>query len=281
MPFPLVVLALPELVGWIASIFGAAYALFTWADGRSLDDIKKEIERAILNWVVAYAAEHAGLELDPDAPLSDASFCHAIEKKTGLIVRTLKDKNSFIEDCETFALQRISMKTGYTLSTLRNVDQMKRDLINIGGAVIVEKTGVPVLPLPDNPSEWEYTVRERVLQWAEAQIQHRVAQAAGEMFGQMSELVDVEGLAGQINAKLGEIGSLQQVNARGVALFIAEKVANQAIERFQVTAKNGPKQTRRRLQLLEAQRRFRLRHPGKRSQYIPIDPAAPIEPVIP
>lgn len=271
MPGPLVILALPELVGWIVTIFATAYGVFRWSDGKSIDDMKHEIERMILDWVIAYTAKKSGLELDDDDPLSDASFCHALEKRTGVVLRTLKDKKLVEEDIEAFALQKISIKTGYTLSTLRDVDQLKRELINIGAAVIVEKTGLPVLPLPDDPNEWEFTVRERVLQWAQAIVMDRIAAESETVVAKISAMVDVEGLAGQINARLTEVGSLQQVNGRGVALFMAEKVANLAVEKFQITAKEGPKQTRRRLQLLEAQRRFRARHPGKRSQYIPVD----------
>lgn len=269
MPFPVLILALPELISAIVAVFAAAYGLFKYTDGKSLDEIKSGIERMIIGWVVAEAAKRTGLELDENDPLSDASFCHAIERKTGVMIRTLKDKNSVVEDFEAHALGQIEIKTGFRLSTLRDPEQMKHDIANIGLNVVTQKTGIPLAPLTGTPGDWGPQVKDQLLTWAEAQLRNKLASDAAGVAGKIGEFVDLDALAGQINKRLADIGSTQDVDVRGLALNIAEQVAAGAVNRFQVQAKEMTKGTRRTLQNREAQRRFRAKW-GDRRVYNPV-----------
>jgi hypothetical protein len=275
MPGPLVILALPELIGWIVGIFGAAYGLFRYVDGKSLDELKAEIEAQILNWICAYAADKAGLQLDPANPLSDASFANAITQRTGVPIRSLKDRNGLIEDLELYAAGRISEKSGYQITQLRDPVKLKRELIDIGAAIVTERTQIPIAPLPDDLGEIQSVVRDRVLTWAEAHVTERMAGQVENIVQRMGALENIEGLAGRINERLAEMGSLQEITPRGLALQIAEELATGAVARFQAEAVGINKMTRRKLQIRAAQERFRAKH-GNRQKYVPLGMAITI-----
>lgn len=269
MPFVLV-LALPEIISGIVAIFGAAYGVFHWADGKSLDDMKREIEEAILGWLVSYAAQKAGLTLDANDPLSDASLSGAVSERLGFTVRTLKDKASLAEDLEDHATALISQRAGYQIHSVRNVAVLRNDLEQIGCAILSQRLGIPAGVLPSDGEVFDApAIKGRLLSWAKAEI---LQNASGEISGMIADIqgfTDFESLAAEMNGKLEALGSVEQVSARKLALMVANRMATNAVADYGRVASGMSKRTRRQLQLRDAQRKFRAAH-GNRQQYVPL-----------
>jgi hypothetical protein len=228
---------------------------------------------AIQAWAAAEALEKAGLELDAESPLSDASFCNALYKKTGVQFRTLKDRASIEEDLQTYAINLISQKTGFqmTVTNFRDVEGLKLDLVNIGLWTVQQRTGIPIGSVSGTPQDWGVQIKEQLFTYAEAELRQKLASDAQGIAEKMGELVDLDALAGEINKRLDDIGSTQGIDVRGLALGIAQQVSAGAVSRFQVQAAKMNKMDRRAVQNREAQRRFRAKW-GDRREYLPVAP---------
>ena len=98
MPGPLILLPLVEVLG--ASLVG----LLKWASIAAIINYLTDngVVRAIYQWIAQAALVHAGLELDENDPLSNASLAGAVSKRTGVTLRSLKDKETILEDLDTF-----------------------------------------------------------------------------------------------------------------------------------------------------------------------------------
>lgn len=275
MPFVLV-LALPEIISGIVAIFGAAYGLFHWADGKSLDDMKREIENAILGWIVDYAAQKAGLTLDANEPLSDASLSGAVSERLGFTVRTLRDKASLAEDLEDHATALISQRAGYQIHSVRDVTVLKGDLERIGCAILSQRLGIPAGVLPGDGEVFDApAIKERLLSWAKAEILDNASGEIGGMIADIQGFADFESLAAEMNGKLEALGSGEQVTARKLALLVANRMATNAVADYGRVASGMSKRTRRQLQLRDAQRKFRAAH-GNRQKYVPLGMGATV-----
>ena len=276
MPLPAIVVGGVALVARLAPIFRSKWA---WMSAGALAAQTVDIYDEVKKWVVVEAAERAGVQLDPDNPFSDASFCNALYQKTGVQFRTLLDRQSVEEDLEAYAIALIEQKTGFqmTVTTFRDVEGLKLDLVNIGLFVVQQKTGIPIAAVSGTPSEWGQQIKDQLLVWGEAQLRQKLAADAQAIAGKMGELVDLDALAGQINQRLADIGSTQDIDVRGLALSIAEQVSAGAVQRFQVQAGNMNKNSRRAVQNREAQRRFRAKW-GDRRVYQSVSGAAPAPP---
>lgn len=272
-------MSLLKLAGLVARLTPILRSKWTWMSVGYAASLVTDIYDELKKHVVAEAAAYAGLELDADDPLSDASFCGAIYKKTGVQFRTLLDRQSVEEDLEAYAIELIEMKTGFqmTVTTFRDVEGLKLDLVNIGLFVVQQKTGIPIAAVSGTPSEWGQQIKDQLLVWGEAQLRQKLAADAQAIAGKMGELVDLDALAGQINKRLADIGSTQDIDVRGLALSIAEQVSAGAVQRFQVQAGEMNKNSRRAVQNREAQRRFRAKW-GDRRVYQPVPGAAPAPP---
>lgn len=230
--------------------------------------------RAIEEWAAEQALERAGLELDEEDSLSDASFCHALEKRTGIVLRTLKDKVSVEEDIQAHVVMLIQQKTGFqmTVTNFRDVEALKLDLVNIGLWTVQQRTGIPIGQVSGTPQEWAVQIKEQLFTYAEAELRQKLASDAQNIAAKMGELVDLDALAGQINQRLADIGSAQDIDVKGLAISIAQQVSAGAVSRFQVLATKMNKQDRRAVQNREAQRRFRAKW-GDRRSYLPVAPS--------
>lgn len=99
--------ALYEVVaGWLVRM--AAMRGFGWlaanaaVTGLSLADPAwyRSMRDAFYELCCSMALSSAGLNLDTTEPFSDASICNAIGEKTGMALRTVKDRESMREDVE-------------------------------------------------------------------------------------------------------------------------------------------------------------------------------------
>jgi len=152
-------------------------------------------------WVVSDAAERAGLHLDKEDPLSDASLANALGEKigfklrslkdkdilqadllngaaalvsqrTGIMIRTLTDREMMIEDLENFALQTIEGRSGIHLSSLRDVEKLKLDFLRIAGGVVVEQTGIPLTDI-SSPDQ----IKLDLMDWAKDQAMLEIGES--------------------------------------------------------------------------------------------------------
>lgn len=256
-------LLIPAVKLWASrALMGAGLAWLTTESG--LLTLWEDIKKAI----VKEALERGGLELNPDDPFSDASLSNALSLRTGVTIRTLKDKDSIREDIETYALDLMQQKTGYTITTLRDVERMKYDFMVIGLAIVQQKTGIPLTP-PAYGEPWADVIKANVEDWARAKVQTEMAAQVGTALAAIEAHGDLEGIVGRMNTRLADIGSIQTLNVRQLAMEVAEGLASSAVDRFQLAASGVKTRSRRSEQLRAAQRRFRERW-GNRSTYNPV-----------
>lgn len=266
MPFPLAVF-LPALIAWgnrALTAYGLAH-LFS-------EEPVQELKRILFGYVVEYAAKYAGLELDADDPISDASFSHAVSLRVGFPIRTLKDKQMIIEDLDGYMAALVSERSGFTVRSVRDVEVLKQDLQRVALAVVSQRIGIPLGTVGDDGFDIDpQAIREQVLAWAKAQllaeVQAKVTISAIEIANnpQLAAMVEV------INQRLE--GS--QVSAHAMALQIADKLAVEAVGDFQKVVVGMSKRSRRQESLRAAQAKFRRLH-GNRQKYVPLGMAANI-----
>lgn len=271
MPYPAVAVGVVALIARLTPILRSKW---TWMSVGYAASFVTNIYDEIKKWVVVEMAERAGLILDREDPLSDASLTNAVTGRTGIPLRTFKDKVMIEEDLDDFASARLSEKIGFTISTIRDTSKARADFEVAALAIISQKTGIPFVIGANGLDVAE--IKEQVTDWARAAIAVEMAQSAGaalEAMGQ--EGVDFEALAADMNGKLTALGSGESVNSGLIALRLAESMVQTSIDRLQVTVIGASKKGRRALQVRAAQQRFRSRH-GNRQQYVPLGMGAVI-----
>lgn len=270
MPFPALLALGPPLIAWgtrAAATYGLA-RLFS-------EEPIQELKQMLVGFVVEQAATKAGLALDPDDPFSDASMAGAVGARIGVTVRSLKDQAMIREDLENYAVGLVSSRAGYEIRSVSDVAILREDLRRIGAALVAEKVGLPVGIIPEN-GDWEGdVVKERILQWAEAEVLSRASSRVTEEIAKIEALGDFEAVAGEINSRLAVIGSAQMVEARQVALMVANKLAVEAVADYGKVAAVVSKRSRRQELNRAAQAKFRAAH-GNRQKYVPLGMSATI-----
>jgi hypothetical protein len=266
MPLPLLGLV-PAISTWVVNTL-AVGGLVSLISDNSIQDLK----RLILGHVVEYAAKYAGLELDPDDPISDASFSHAVSLRVGFAIRSLRDRDMIIEDLDNFAAAMISERSGFVVRSVKDVEVLKQDLQRVALAVVTERIGIPLgvsgeSGIDLNPEE----IKAQILAWAKAQLLAEIKASVRVDALEMAAWGDVEALVKVINER-AESG---QVSAHGVALKIADQLAVAAVGDYQKVVVGMTKKQRRRELNRWYQAKFRRNH-GNRQKYIPIGMTASI-----
>ena len=268
---PLVLAPLAVVLGEGVMAWGARALMLYGAHKLWAEDRVQELVDYLINKVASYIGDKLGLHLDENDPFSDRSFCNAFYAKTGVQFRTMLDKDSIREDLERYAILQVQEKTGFQMKTtsFKDIEGLKLDLVNIGLYTVQQKTGIPIAAVSGTPQEWGAQIKQQLIDYAMAQMTERYAADVQAVVGNISEFVDLEALAGQINQRLGDMGSTQDIDVKGLAMSIAEQVAAGAVGKFQMTAMKQAKGTRRAMQNREAQRRFRQKW-GDRRVYQPV-----------
>lgn len=270
MPFFLAPLV-PSLIAW----GGRALATYGLARLFSENSVQ-ELEEMLTGWVVGQVAARAGLQLDPQSPFSDASLAGAVSQKTGVPLRSLKDRAMIEEDLDDYAAALVSSRIGFQLSTLRDPVRLRADFERAALAVITEKTGIPLVPAAEGETLSVDTIKAQVEDWAKARVMTELSTKAGAALEELGAAgVDFESLAQTMNEKLAALGSANVVDARMVALEVAERLVSSSVAQLHQTAVVGTKKSRRALQVLKAQQRFRALH-GNRQKYVPLGMSANI-----
>lgn len=272
MPFPLVAIV-PALIAWgtrAAATYGLA-RLFS-------DEPVQELKRLIYSHVVQYAAQYAGLSLDPDDPLSDASFAGAITAKTGITIRTLRDRESIVDDLSEWAASEISRRSGFHVRSITDQAVLRQDLIRVGAALLSSELGIPAGVIAEDGGLGEFdrdAVRGRVLAWAKGQL---LGSVNADVRFQLNEIIQaggIESVAAMFNSDWARQEIEKRMNAGDLALLVAERMAVEAVTDFQNVAWQMSKRSRRQEQLRVAQAKFRRRH-GNRQKYVPLGMVAEI-----
>lgn len=257
----------------LAHVLASALSKLAWGLGfAALVDLLSEngVIRAVKGWIVSAALSQAGLTLDKDDPLSDASMANAISERLGFPVRTLVDKQMIREDVEMFAAAQISERSGYLIRSVSNVDMLKEDLERTAAAVLSDRLGIPAGVIAADDGVFDpVAIKARLMAWAKAEIMQQVAAEIGTSYEELMAVADVESLAGEINGRLAAMNSDQFVTARRLAFNLANSVAMSAITEYQQVASGMTKRQRRQEQVRQAQAKFRRRH-GNRQVYVPL-----------
>lgn len=249
----------------------ALIGLLKWASIAAIINYLTDngVVRAVYQWIAQAALVHAGLELDENDPLSDASLAGAVSKRTGVALRSLKDKETILEDLDTFTCDMIMQRSGYRIASVRNVETLKADLLRIAAAEMTARLGLPVGVLPEDGTFKADEVKERLIVWAKAEVMNRVGQEIGVRVDELMALYDFEGMAAEINERLKDADSDFTVSGRKLAISLASKIASKSVTDYQAVAFDGTKRGRRKEQIRAAQRRFREKW-GNRRQYMPV-----------
>lgn len=263
------------LIPLVEVLAGSLVGMLKWASIAAVINYLTDngVVRAIYSWIAQAALAHAGLELDENDPLSDASLAGAVSKRTGVTIRSLKDKETILEDLDTFTCDMIMQRSGYRVQSVRNVDTLKADLLRIAAAEMTNRLGLPVGVLPEDGTFKPDEVKERLILWAKAEVMNRVGQEIGVKVEELFALYDLEGVAAEINERLREVDSDFTISGRKLAISLASKIASKSVTDYQAVALDGTKRGRRKEQIRAAQRRFREKW-GNRRQYIPVSGAA-------
>lgn len=260
MPLPLVVLGIgARLAVWVQRTLAAGGLV---ALGAGAGDLWGEIKSA----VVAEVARLSGLSLDPDDPFSDASMANAVSVRVGIPLRSVKDQAMIWEDLDVYAAGLVSEKSGYQISSITNIAALRSDLERVGAAIITERTGIPLGSVGAfDPAG----VREQVLLWAKAELLANMGDELGFSVQEIISAGGIEAVASDLNSRLNNIGSIEAVTSRQLAVKIAEKMASSAVADFGRAAGGMDKKNRKRALGRAAQAKFRAAH-GNRQQYIPL-----------
>ncbi len=264
-----VVFARMKALGWLAQWAPAV----AWVVEKVYDgDLKKDVYSAIAK----EAADRAGLVLDENDPISDASFSGAVSQKLGFPVRTLKNRQMIIEDLDSFAADMVSQRSGYTVRSVSNVDMLKQDLERVALAVVSEKIGIPLGQIADDGFQIDTeAIKGRVLEWAKAQLLTKVNEQISIEVLDLAQ-GNVDWLVGSINERAAAGNVAGTVDAYGVSLMIADRLAVGAVKSYQQAAVGMTKRQRRQELQRAAQAKFRRTH-GNRQVYVPLGMAAQIE----
>lgn len=228
----------------------------------------KELEQMVYSKIASFALERAGLNLDPEDPLSDASLSNAVSERVGFAIRTLKDKNSIIEDVEGYGLRLISERSGYQISSITDQAALKDDLQRISLQVLSERLNIPFVQAQGGMDKEE--IKKQVLTWAKTELLESMKGDVVFSVGEIIEAGDLEAVANDLNSRLSEMGSIEAVTVRQLALRAYEKMASDAVADFGRMAAGLEKRNRKRELNRAAQAKFRAAH-GNRQRYVPLD----------
>lgn len=275
MPLPAVVIAVLGGGSEVAAGLNVA-AVTVWLTARYSDlldapiALGKEMLGEVEGWAANKLVEWSGLQLDKDDPFSDASFCTAIEAKTGIALRTLMDKAMIQADLETWGLAQLEEKTdGLKIKNPRDIEQTKKDLYRYVTPFASEKSGIPLTDLSDT----EKTKAEMIEHAKDVALVH-LADDIDRARGIIGGLgVDFDAIVKRVQIKGGvdPVTGLPMVNigVNMIVLGILSKALIAADKRHRAMLETCDKQYARREARRESVRKFRAAH-GHRMVYQPI-----------
>lgn len=193
---------------------------------------------------------HSGIKLHEDDPFSGNSLGSAVTQKSGVPIRNVYDKDGIREDLEHYALDQFSLKTGYQLSSLRDPERIKADVVAIGISILEEKVGIPLTTIMSDEDP-----KQALIEYFTPMVIDRITKEVE------ARDITAESLIAAIQAKTGAQFTKRQINKA-----LNSKLIQQSLQYIAKKRQKGA-DTRRRLQNRAAQTRFRAKH-GNRSRYV-------------
>lgn len=256
------VMAAGKRVGWWGGLQIGFFLAEKLYDG--------ELKASIYSAIATEAMERAGLDLDKNDPLSDASMAAAIGARVGFPLRSLKDKDVIAQDIDRYVVGIIESRTGYKITSLMSAAGLKDDLTRIASVEMTVRLGLPVGVMPADGEAFDAAaIKGRLLVWAKAEL---MTQMEGEIQAVLAEIEssgDVLAMANGLNLKLSQMGSGENVTARQIAVRVASQIATRSVVDYQKAAVVSTKRGRRQESLRRAQEKFRKKW-GNRAQYVPV-----------
>jgi len=244
-----------KLLTWTATGSVGVEFVSALATGEAGTITKEHIRAA------AVVIEHeTGIQLDDEDPFGGNSMGNAVTQKSGVPVRNLYDKEGVREDLEHFALDQFSLKTGYQLSSLRDPERIKADVVAIGISILEERVHFPLTQIMADEDP-----KQALIEYFTPMVIDRITKEVE------SRDINAESLIVAIQAKTGAKFTKRQINKA-----LNSKLIQQSLQYIAKKRQKGA-DTRRRLQNRAAQARFRAKH-GNRSKYVrlsdgPVNPA--------
>ncbi len=231
-----------------------AAAVINWLVGENLvsaDDLtgKAAIDGALARLVSSRAPFVVSSVLDKELLTRDLlnGAASMVAKKAGFPVRSLLDMEMLKEDLLSAAAGLLEQRTGVKLNNLRDAGQVKADLLAYGANRIAVETGIYL----SNPADLEQVKADIIEHGTQIGMARIVEDLQGAMNAADKDGVRLSALlsrAGMNNVKPADMVK----NANSVLLRYADR-------RF-AQVKAETKKEKRKIQLKEAQRRFRARH---------------------
>jgi hypothetical protein len=221
-------------------------------------------------YVYTFFLNKAGLELDASAPFSDASICGAIEKKTGIALRTIKDKESIKKDVERWALATLEERTGLRIRDIRNREKLIADVAKFATPHVAEFTGLPLHDLSDADvikSDVLDYLRMQAFGYLASDIE-RAKQAVQEVLQEtgasLEQFAQRAMIAAGVNPETGRAQLI--VDAETVALGLIAHGIIALDNKWKTDDTQVMRRVRRKTQMRAALARFREKH-GHRMTY--------------
>lgn len=260
---------------WAVVTLGPAAAAYDSASDGELTKLMEYVRKAAAGALNYYL----GTEFTESDLASEHAFKVAMGRevsgKSGILLRDITDRRTTEEDLENHALMMIEQKTSVKLSSLRNVDLLKRDFARIAGSHISERVGVPLSNILDVE-----TTKAEILDWAQDEVMIRIgdsvtAAVQARMAGGVSMLQMIKD---RIGKDVRPALLLRSVNDAMVGRYVVRwEVFNEL-----------SKADKRKIQLKIAQRRFRDKanpnselydgRTGGRMAYVPKGWSAHVDP---
>ena len=265
----LAAIGLRALLRWGATALADAAIVYAAIAPDEYEEIKGEFEEA----AIETAASVLGLNLAKKDPLSDASICNAISERTGVALRTLRDRDSIKQDVEHWAMAQLEARTGLYLSNIRDKAAVVRDLARWSSPIVADATGLPLTDISDVDK-----TKAEVMEY----LQDRALVVLGQDVAKVKKLVDeaLKAVGSGLDAmavEIAERGGIDpatgeprlKIDVDMIALGILARALLVADKRRRGVEAEQQKASRRKEQMRAAVKRFRERH-GSRLTYEPI-----------
>lgn len=273
---PALVLLFEAVAGWgvrIAAMRGFAWlAANATATGLALANPAwfRACRDAFYELCCSLIMNLAGMNLDATDPFSDASICNAIGEKTGMALRTVKDRESVRQDVERWALARLEEKTGLHIRNIRDKEKVVKDMMKFASPVVADATGVPLSDI-SNMDTTKMEVKEYLEDSALVHLSLDLPQAKDMIVEALKSAgTTLESLVATI-IKKGGIDKVTgtpavKVDAELVVLGVLSRALIKAEMRRRLQDMERNKDLRRPAQMRAALIRFRAKH-GSRMVY--------------
>ncbi len=276
MPLPVLAVIIWQLIiavgRWLA-VTGVGAALAKSAYDGALSEISDAwkgdaigtLQHQIDVTAIRLINHHLDIDLSETTPWDASNWASALTRKIGVPIRNAFDRDMLREDLESYALDKLQSSTGYRLSSLTDEAAIRKDIELIALAMIERKTGLPLSAAVSEVGTDPNHIRSKIVDWCAPIVVERILSGADD--------VSKASMMAELRRRSGNQG----LSADKLAQRINDAAAAVAIDALaKLPQHEQSKLTRRKLQLREAQRKFRAAN-GRREQYVPVGYTATID----